>query len=102
VVKVVTNTNIYTAITYPLPARLGKLIKIEPTTPKDNVHPSLLEYVTTERLMKLVKFPLWIAYQIRINKSTSAEEVITKELKLYEHELVMRENRMVKRLFFLL
>jgi phosphotransferase system HPr-like phosphotransfer protein len=83
------------ANTYPLPARLGKLIKNEITTLDDNVHPSLLEDVTTESLMKLMKFQLWIAYQIRINKSTSAEEVMSKELNLYEHELGMKENRMV-------
>jgi hypothetical protein len=85
----------HNANTYPLPARLGKLIKIEGTTLDDNVHPSLLENVTTEKLMKLMKFQLWIAYQIRINKSTSAEEVIGKELKLYEQELEIKENRKV-------
>jgi hypothetical protein len=88
-------SNYYYTNTYPLPARLGKLIKNEPTTLDDNVHPTLLEDVTTERLVKLLKFPLWIAYQIRINNSISVEEVISKELKLYAHELGIKGNIMV-------
>jgi hypothetical protein len=81
--------------TYPLPARLGKLIKIEKTTLDDNVHPSLLENVTTESILKLLKFGLWVNYQIQSNKSLSAEDVIKNELKLYQHDLGIKEDIVV-------
>jgi hypothetical protein len=77
---------------YPLPAKLGNLLKIETMTEADYVHPSLLEETTFECLMKLLKFELWINYQIRMNKSASLEEVISKELKLYKYEIGIKEN----------
>jgi hypothetical protein len=79
-------------ISYPLPGKLGNLLKIETMSKADNVHPSLLEETTLESQMKLLKFELWINYQIRMNKSASLEEVISKELKLYGHEIGIKEN----------
>jgi hypothetical protein len=85
---------------YPLPAKLGKLFHIETMTSVDNVHSSLLEDVTTESLLKLLKYKLWVDYQIRMNKSSNLEEVVKKELKLYENQLGMKNNTTVRKAFF--
>jgi hypothetical protein len=77
---------------YPLPEKLGNLLKKGLTTKSDNVHPSLLDDVTTESLMKLMKFGLWVNYQIRMKKSHTIEEVLRKELKLYKNELKTNDN----------
>jgi hypothetical protein len=60
-------------------------------TKDDNVHPSLLKDVTTEGLLKLLRFELWVDYQTR-NKSISKKEVIEKELQLYKNSLELRED----------
>jgi hypothetical protein len=83
---------------YPLPAKLGKLLDIETTTSADNVHSSLLEDVTTERLLKLLKFGLWVDYQIRTNISSNLEEVIKKELGMYKNQLRMKYNTTVSKI----
>jgi hypothetical protein len=81
---------------YPLPAKLGKLLTIETMTSADNIHSSLLEDVTTESLLKLLKFEHWVDYQLRKKKSSSLEEVIAKELKMYENELGLKDNITVR------
>jgi hypothetical protein len=68
------------------------LLKKETTTKSDNVHPSLLDNVTTESLMKLMKFGLWVNYQIKMKKSITVEEVLRKELKMYQDELKTKDN----------
>jgi hypothetical protein len=71
------------------------LLKTKTTTSNSNVHPSLLENVTTESILKLLKFGLWVNYQIQSNKSLSAEDVIKNELKLYQHDLGIKEDIVV-------
>jgi hypothetical protein len=65
-------------------------------TEEDEVHPSLLQNATTKTLMKLLKFGIWVEYQIRQNKSSSVEDVIKKELQLYENNLGIREDFQAK------
>jgi hypothetical protein len=64
-------------------------------TTNDNVHQSLLEDVTTETLMKLLKFELWVDYEIRMNKSANPKEAINKELKQYKLHLGIKDNILV-------
>jgi hypothetical protein len=71
---------------YPLPGRLAKLlITGETLTTDQNVHPSLLNNVTTESLFKFLKFGLWVDYKIRQNKSLSVVDLIRKELDAYQN-----------------
>jgi hypothetical protein len=68
---------------------------MDSTSHNDNVHPSLLENVTIESLMKLMKFGIWVDYQIRQNKFLGVENVIREELKLYQDYLEIKEDIMV-------
>jgi hypothetical protein len=54
--------------------------------------------VTTERLLKLLKFGLWVDYQIRTNISSNLEEVIKKELGMYKNQLRMKYNTTVSKI----
>jgi hypothetical protein len=69
--------------------------KYDYTVPQYHVHPSLLKNVTTESILKLLKFGLWVNHQLN-NKSQSLKEVIKKELELYKHELPMRWKTNIK------
>jgi hypothetical protein len=84
---------------YPLPAKLGKLLKRKTITHDINVHPSLLDNVTTESIMKLLKFELWINYQIRSEKYLTANDIIRKELKMYQDNLGIKEDIVVKEIY---
>jgi hypothetical protein len=75
------------------------LLQMGKVTESDEVHPSLLQNATTKTLMKLLKFGLWVDYQIRQNKSSntsSVEDVIIKELQLYENDLGIRDDFQAK------
>jgi hypothetical protein len=77
---------------YPLPAKIANLLKMQTMTKDDNVHPSLIEDASTESIMKLMKFGLWVDYQIKIKKSNNVKEVISKELEMYQNDLGILEN----------
>ena len=64
--------------------------------PEQNVHPSLLEKATTEKLIKLLKFGLWVDYKIRQNSSESLKDIISKELKYYQNDLAVQDVIQVK------
>jgi hypothetical protein len=49
-----------------------------------NVHPALLKNATTESIIKLLKFGLWVNYHTR--QSKSLRDVINKELEMYDFE----------------
>lgn len=49
------------------------------------VHPYLIENATTESLVKMLKFGIWVDYQMRLNKSSSQEDVVRRELAFYQN-----------------
>jgi hypothetical protein len=72
---------------------------METTTKEDNVHPSLLDNVSTEKIIKLLKFGIWVKYQMRINKSISFEDIISNELTLYQDDIGIKSELVVRTLF---
>jgi hypothetical protein len=73
---------------YPHLGNIAKLISIGAhVTPEQNVHPSLIEHSSTESLIKMMRFGLWMDHKMRENPSLGQVDIIRGELKLYENYL---------------
>jgi hypothetical protein len=65
---------------------------METVVKSDNIHPSLLENVTTKGFLKLMNFGLWVQYKERQTENIDLEEVIKNELKLYRNDIDIRSE----------
>jgi hypothetical protein len=65
---------------------------METVVKSDNIHPSLLENVTTKGFLKLMNFGLWVQYKERQTENIGLEEVIKNELKLYRNDIDIRSE----------
>jgi hypothetical protein len=60
-------------------------------TQNNNVHPSLLENVSIEGIIKLMHFGIWVDSKLKIEANT-IEKIMKNELKLYKNDLGIRTD----------
>ena len=61
-----------------------RLLLPRPIKKDMSVHPSLLEKVSLEGLIKMMKFGLWIDYKMKVNNAKTVKDLITDELQFYK------------------
>ena len=87
---------------YPVPFRLANLLQqgdsLRAVDNTSQAHPSLLQGVSTEHLIKLVKFGIWSKFMVeKTHKFTNIRDVLKAELKLFSKSgYGMREDFQVQ------
>ena len=84
---------------YPLPQQLANLLhQGDYVDYKTLAHPSFLNEVTTEQLIKMFKFKLWADYMVKAGNFDTLSDVVKSELDVFDKRgFNLREDFQVKR-----
>ena len=84
-----------TAKGYPMPAKLTSLLLSNAeTSPDDHVHPRLLEWVSTEGILKMVHYGIWLKSTAKRERLT-LDELLHEELRVYEDHYGLKSELQV-------
>ena len=73
---------------YPLPSWLANLMMPGNITEDHRflAHPSFIQRLSVEQILKMVKFELWAKYQVHTKKFATLSDVLREELKVFEEK----------------
>jgi hypothetical protein len=86
--------NVFYAVTFVKsiqPQSKALLNSQTPQEPSDSVHPTLFDKITTEQMIKMLKFRLWSEYQMQTNNG-SMKDLIDKEVAKYNPYFATRSD----------